>query len=131
MQQIITNHQPRVYWSPSKIALMRKKSIFDRIVEARRDAGLPTTQISIAKELGISTAAVNKWAKGAGVSTEHILELAYSSGAAVEWLLSGRPPKRAHDESSSVGRLLTAFEALPEDVQEEVLRFAEFRGKAD
>jgi transcriptional regulator with XRE-family HTH domain len=108
------------------------KTMFQRVQEARRDAGLDDTQASISRDLGISSAAVNKWAKqGTGMKMEHALEIAYAAGVSVDWLLTGRPPKMAHGENSSVSRLLRAFESLPGDVQEEVLRFAEFRGSID
>lgn len=111
---------------------MSKKTIYDRLKEARTEAGLSVKQIDIAKEVGIKPPSVNKWAKEGGkMRLEHALQLAYSSGVCVDWLLTGRPPKKALDRSSTVAKLLEALEGLPEDVQVEVLAFAEFRRKSD
>lgn len=111
---------------------MNKSTIFERLIEARRDAGLPTTQASIAKELGISPAAVSTWKRGYHVMTmPHALALAYSAGVNVEWLLSGRGQRYAKDESSSIAELLRIYRDLPEGTQKEILEFAKFRSGSD
>lgn len=107
---------------------MPDRSIFERLVEARKEAGLPYGQRAIARELGVSPSAVNVWKQQEGnMRLSHALELAYSAGVCTEWLLTGRPPKYAADKNSTLGQLHRELEGLSEADLQLTLDFARFR----
>ena len=101
---------------------MSKKTIFDRIIEARKSAGKEITQISIAKDLGIFQSAVGKWKAGKGASHTHMLRIAKSTGVCVEWLYTGRGPKNPTNPETV--DLIADLDALSPSDRAAVIRFA-------
>jgi len=101
---------------------MQKQTIYERIIEARKDAGQDTSQTSIARDLGIFQSAVGKWKRGKGASHKHMLWIAGTTGVCVEWLYTGRGPK--HPAKPDVLELIDALDALSETDRAAVLRFA-------
>jgi len=62
-----------------------------RLVLALERAGEPTSQVHVAKIMGIRPTAVNKWALGEGFpTTPRLALLATRLDVSVEWLLTGR-----------------------------------------
>ena len=107
-----------------------KNSIFQRIVEAREEAGLDTTQVAIAKDLGLAQSSVHQWKEGKGLRLSHALKIAEQTNVCVEWLFTGRPPKRPIKSGSETARLLEILDRLPDEILQEVLNYAEFRAKS-
>ena len=101
---------------------MQKQTIYNRIIEARKDAGQDTSQTSIARDLGIFQSAVGKWKRGHGAKHTHMLWLAKTTGVCVEWLYTGRGQK--HPANPDVLALIDALDDLSETDRAAVLRFA-------
>ncbi len=68
--------------------------MFQRLREVRLEAGKSVTQRGIAEDYGINQSAVAKWKKGGGARPEHLDAAAIEEGVHVEWLRTGREPKR-------------------------------------
>lgn len=103
------------------------KSIYERVIEARKIAGLDSTQASIAKDLGIAQSAVSAWRRGSIPKLKHALEIAYAAGVSLEWLYTGRQPKMAVKAGSDLDELLNLLDQMSPEDQDEILRFARFR----
>ena len=101
---------------------MIKRTIYDRIIEARKDAGQETTQTAIATDLGIFQSAVGKWKAGKGASHNHMLKLAKSTGVCVEWLYTERGPK--HPAHPDIVQLIADLDGLSPSDRAAVIRFA-------
>ena len=106
---------------------MKKQTIYDRIILARRRAKQTVTLTGIAKDLKINHSAVAKWKRGEGVKQANIIRLALTTGVCVEWLYTGREPERPPSKDTLA--LIAELEALDPDSREAVLSFARFRGK--
>jgi len=52
-------------------------SIYKRIVEARKSAGLDASQVAIARDLGIAQSNVSYWKSGGKPKIEHALKIAF------------------------------------------------------
>lgn len=66
-----------------------------RLTVAMKSAGLPTTQMGVARKLSMSQGSVQRWVRGGGLPTlETTIELASMTGYCVEWLLTGRGPEK-------------------------------------
>lgn len=106
----------------------KKNTIYDRIVEVRREHGKPVTQPAIAKDLGIHQTAVHKWFAGKGdPAPRHVYQVALDEKVCVDWLFTGRPPK--YPTKPDILTLIEKLNELPENDREEILRFAAFRAK--
>ena len=101
---------------------MQKQTIYDRIIEARKDAGQDTSQTSIARDIGIFQSAVGKWKRGKGASHDHMLWIARTTGVCVEYLYTGRGLK--HPAKPDVVDLMNDLDALSETDRAAVIRFA-------
>ena len=81
--------------------------MWSRVKEALRDARLPSTQSYAARICGIKQASVSDWNKPGGYPTiENAVTLAERTRVTVDWLLTGRPPKRARPESDPIAQRL-------------------------
>ncbi len=109
--------------------------IWDRIKEAFQGAGLPSTQIAIARALGIGQSAVGKWSSGTGnPTTKRVLEIARITGYSALWILSGQGEKRlapGNDVDPLTAKLLEAWASANADLRREVVEYLRFRLKAD
>ena len=108
-----------------------------RIRHARRLAEL--TQAELAKKIGVVPSAVAQWELETGTSPtiDHMIEIALLSGAAFEWLATGRGPVTvggaempAIDVASiatdqTEDRLLAAFRRIPARKREPFVRWME------
>lgn len=75
---------------------MKKTSsggVLDRIFEGLRDASRPPTQSQIAELLHIKQPSVSEW-KRSLPSLRHAITLATKLNLCIEWLYTGRGPKR-------------------------------------
>lgn len=103
-------------------------TIYDRVIEAHKRAGLPHTQRAIGKSLGRSQGAIGNWKQGvAKPSIDHAITMATNTGVCVEWLLTGRGPM-APGAAPTIqeSELLQLFQRLPDTDQASVLEFARF-----
>lgn len=102
------------------------QEFFARLMEALRDAGLPTKQTSIAEFLDINQSAVSKWKSGESFPEfEQAQRLAAYTGVSVPWLWLGWGQK--HDMDEMTLELLRHWEAMPESARNELLQFVRFR----
>lgn len=80
-----------------------RKTFWQRLVECFREAGLPTSGNGIAGQLDMSQGSVNRWQRNEGLpELDTVRDLALKGRVCVEWLLTGRGPKRPirHDEET-------------------------------
>ena len=98
----------RAYSQPCHIRPVPKKNyptVWSRVKEALREARLPTTQSYAARICDIKQASVSGWNKAGGYPTiENAVTLAERTQVTVDWLLTGRPPKRARPESDPIAQ---------------------------
>ena len=77
---------------------MKYKDFSERLREACQDAGLAVTQPALARAFHLSTTTVWKYINGEMLpSMATAVEIASKLGVCVEWLLTGRGPKRPND----------------------------------
>lgn len=106
------------------------ETIWQRIEEALRDAGYAArgAQTAAAKMVGIRQPSVAGWKKGATPELKHVLILARKLNVCVEWIYTGRGPKRpGSDLPPDLGEIADFWERLPLDVRSEILSFARFK----
>lgn len=111
---------------------METSAFWLRLTEARAARSLSMDQQVIAKELGVYQSAVTKWNTGKGLPTlDRCIQLARDAKVCVEWLLTGRAPKRpagAGDAEFDV--LMQAWDQLSTEAKREVVNFAKFHVRA-
>lgn len=113
-------------------------NIPERIKLTRRKAGL--SQEALARRCGVARSAVSNWesATGANPATFNLIRIAEATGAAFEWLATGRGSMQQGDPRDSVPtahaeliedlherRLLQAWRALSARMQTALLEIAE------
>jgi transcriptional regulator with XRE-family HTH domain len=115
-----------VLWDDAGMEKPTGQDFFARLIEALRDAGLSTTQTSIAEYLGINQSAVAKWKSGESFPEyEHAFRLAQRAEVSIPWLLLGIGNKSDMDEQTL--ELLRSWEKMPEQARAELLQFVRFR----
>lgn len=84
-----------------------QRTFWERVQEALRDKGLPTTQKHVADRiLHISQPTVSDWNKPGGYPTlENAISLAQHLNVCVEWLFTERGPKRPIPEDPLAQKL--------------------------
>lgn len=101
-----------------------ERSVLDRLVEAMREKGLPTTQVAIAGILGIKQASVSEW-KHASPKLEHAAQLAMRLNICVEWIYSERGPKRPGPPAEiAAHKLWDLWGRLDDDMKQRVIGYA-------
>jgi transcriptional regulator with XRE-family HTH domain len=102
---------------------------FDRLCEAFEEAGLGTTQVEIAKLVGVNQSAVSKWKNNESYpSVETALRAATVSKVSVAWLYLGIGNKREDDEMDKLTwALLRTMAKLPVADRRELLDLAEIK----
>jgi DNA-binding XRE family transcriptional regulator len=112
---------------------MRKpeKSFLDRAMEALADKykGERVTQMRLAKLAGVSQPAVSDWGKGAGPELDKGIKLATQLGVCVEWLYTGRGPKRPAESQPAdehLSPILQVWPQLDEKTRKQIARYADF-----
>jgi len=105
----------------------QETSILDRVIEAAKDKGLPTTQKAIGAVAGVGQSSVSRWSDENPPTLENALALAEGYGVCVEWLYTGRGPKTPAGVDPKLQELTDIFLKLPIDVQEEVLGYLRYK----
>lgn len=103
---------------------MTKRGVLERIYEALRDAAKPATQSEIAEMLKISQPSVSAW-KTSLPSLKHGLALAEKLNVCVEWIYTGRGPKRPGAPLEwAAQELWDLWPRLPEATRQQILGHA-------
>lgn len=101
---------------------------WERLTKALDRAGLPVSQMGLAKKLKMSQGSIQRWVRGTGLPTlDTTVQLSEMTGCCVEWLLTGRGPERLLDPKSPLGEILALFQSVTEEAQAEILKFARYQ----
>ncbi len=105
------------------------QEFFARLLEALRDADLPTTQTSVAEFLGINQSAVAKWKSGESFPEfDNVVRLASRARVSIPWLYLGVGNKKSQaDMDDQTLELLRAWDRMPKGARDELLNFVRFR----
>lgn len=102
-----------------------ERTFWQRVEEALRERGLPTTQVYVARFLHIKPPSVHEWTRLGGFPTiENTISLAEHLNVNVEWLLTERGPKRPLPNDSAAQRLWEAWLRLADGDRRELLGMA-------
>lgn len=96
---------------------------WQRLAEALRDAGLSSSQIAVAKIVGMDGNGVTgRWFRGETLPTApQLIALAERAKVTIDWLLTGSLPRRRYPPGTSTYSLLTAWNGLDDDGQKHVM----------
>lgn len=90
-----------------------RKTFWQRLTDAWGARGLPTSQLGIARELGMSQGSVGRWARDEGLpELDVVRQLALKGDVCIEWLLTGRGPKRPMPVDEETAELLEVWRKL-------------------
>lgn len=78
----------------------------------------------VAKEIGVSNSATTHWKYGKVPHYDTLLKIASYFGVSVDYLIGGIAD--ANEKSTLLKRCITAFSALPEEKQQEMVALLEF-----
>lgn len=106
---------------------VEKQTFADRLNEALDEFGVPSKfegrQVIVGRMFGVTQKGARKWLEGEGLPTlEKSIQIAKHLGVHVEWLLTGRGPKRITGDSH-----IDFVASLPEEVKQEAFDFLEFK----
>lgn len=73
---------------------MASATFWTRLMEAMREADQPESQAAVARLIGIKQPSVHEWAYGGLPTLDRCRDLAAKLDVCVEWLYTGRGPKR-------------------------------------
>lgn len=95
------------------MVLDARKTFGQRLAECWGERGLPTTQLGIAKRLGMSQGSTGRWFRDQGLpELDRIRELAKMGDVCVEWLISGLGTKRPMPVDEETNELLEIWRQL-------------------
>lgn len=119
----------RTYVSLLHDPFMRQKdqrTVWERVKEALREAGLPPTQVHAAKLIGGEQGSISDWNKpNRGPTIENTRIIALATNTCVEWLLTGEGPKHPGPPMEPAATALWSLWArLPEITKGEILGIA-------
>lgn len=97
-----------------------------RLVEALGEQGLPTTQIGVARLLGMSQGSTSGWYHGDTLPREidTYRKLALKGRVTVDWLITGRQPKYPISKDPVLSKIVEICIALDEGSRAEILKAA-------
>ena len=96
-----------------------------RLTDALSEARLPTSQLGLAKLLGMSQGSIQRWVRGDGLPEfETVITLARRARVCVEWLLTERGPKHPEPSDPDLTDLLQLWTQLHPHGRAHVLRTA-------
>lgn len=104
---------------------------WDRIREAMREHGTKPTQKECAALLGITQPSVWEWASSGGSpSVENAITLGNKLNVCVEWILTGRGPKRPGPPMEPAAEALwNVWARIPEEDRKAVVGYAEAKAR--
>lgn len=94
------------------VAMDRHMTIADRLKAAMKDAGISSSQL--ARECGVTPAAVNKWRNGGRLSADNLAAAARALGVNPDWLRTGKLPRERQNGTveRDVDRVLSLLTGL-------------------
>lgn len=104
-----------------------KETSFERIKQALLDAGKNGTQEEIAKLAGIKQPSVSEWKnEGTTPSLENAIAIGAKLNVCVEWIITGRGPKRPGPPMEPAAQALwDAWPRIPSEDRQQVVGFAQ------
>lgn len=107
---------------------MAENTFYARLMGAfgEKFPGLPTTQKSVGKQLGIDQSDLSRYKTGDRLPTlERSITLATELEVSVEWLLTGRGPRKPLQTlPPGIEELLDFWDKLPPEAQRDVIGYA-------
>jgi transcriptional regulator with XRE-family HTH domain len=107
---------------------MAKQTIYDRLMQAYAEKypAEATTQKVVGERLGIAQSDISRYKTGERLPRwERVIGVAVELNIAVEWLLTGRGPKRPIQElPPGIEELLEFWDKLPPEAQSTVIGYA-------
>lgn len=95
------------------MAVDTRKTFWERLIEAWGPKGHPTSQLGVANKLGMSQGSVGRWARDEGLpELDTVRELANLGDVCVEWLLTGKGPRRPTPVDEETNELLEVWRQL-------------------
>ena len=104
------------------------QTVGDRVREALRDAQLPATQEQAAKIAGVSQPSVSDWNRPNTFPRMAVaVEIASKLNVCVEWLLTGRGPKRIGEAADAeLAKILLIWDKLLPETRRKVAGYAAY-----
>lgn len=113
------------YFDSSHTQPMSHRTVWQRMKEALSEARKPSTQVEVAKALDIQQPSISDWNKPGGYpSIENAVAVARMAGCCVEWLLTGRGPKRLPPTDPEAQQLWTTWAGLTPTAKSRLLAYA-------
>lgn len=104
------------------MTLVTTKTVWSRLKEALEDKHLPATQVYVAKRLGVTQPSISEWNSEGGFPTiDRAVEIATWLGITVEWLITGRGPKRPLPQDATAQRLWDMWPELDDVTKGELV----------
>ena len=113
------------------LEVVHGQTAWDRIRDAMREHGLKPTQKECAALLGITQPSVWEWASSSGSpSIENAITLGSKLNVCVEWVLTGKGPKRPGPPMEPTAQALwDLWTRIPEEDRPVVVGFAEAKAR--
>lgn len=117
--------------SNQTLGVANAQTAWDRIRDAMREHGIKPTQKECAALLGITQPSVWEWANSHGSpSVENAITLGAKLNVCVEWILTGKGPKRPGPPMEAAAQALWDLWArIPEEDRPMVVGFAEAKAR--
>lgn len=108
-----------------------ERTVWERVKEALREAGLPPKQEQAAKLLGIEQPSIALWNTPSGrPKLEHAVQLAKRLNVCVEWIYTERPPKRPGPPEDPIAEeLWNHWGRLDDDIKQQIVGFAKLSAR--
>lgn len=108
---------------------MTIQTLAERVAKAINASG--KTPAGIAREIGVSPAAVYQWVQGGikDLRNDNLFALADATGFSARWLGTGEGPQVESYSSAAIKHVVQVMENLPPDDQDKLSRLADaFQG---
>jgi transcriptional regulator with XRE-family HTH domain len=98
----------------TSVAMTTLETLTERLTDAMQSTTPPTSKSELARECGVSPAAVGKWLAGGNLNADNLAAAARALGVRDEWLRTGRLPRERDAHDAQVDRVI----ALLADMRE-------------
>lgn len=109
--------------------MVKERSFWDRLQEAMGECGMETDNLSAAARLvDAHYSSATKWKDGGLPRMKHAVKLATKTGVCVEWLLTGRGPKRSTDTvPEDMESLVSLWPQMNAETRKNVIGYAKLQ----